>query len=158
MTLAISVASIILAISALARSVHSDRRRLLFQLHCEFISPGSAKGRAMLHSAFRTHGEAWGQSMSEEERVQINAALAQLDALAFQAERGYVSLTDALMLWGAAAILCMERAKIYTDRRRVQDNSHLWLWLEKFADTANKHPQLVRSSTARRASIWARWV
>jgi len=96
--------------------------------------------------------------VSDEDRVQINSALAQLDALAFQAERGYVSRRDALMLWGAAAILCMERANTYTAQRRVQDNSHLWLWLEEFADTANKRPQLVRSSTARRASIWARWV
>jgi hypothetical protein len=44
MTIAISVASLILAISALARTIRSDRRRLLFELHSQLISPDPPTG------------------------------------------------------------------------------------------------------------------
>lgn len=163
----IALVSVAVSATAFARIVHSDRRRLLAQLHAEFIAPANSLGRAQLHEVVGAYAgsdaeasPAWWDRIDGVQRAQINSAIAQLDAAAFQAVRGYVSRRDALMLWGSAASLCWHRAKPYVDHRRSAElgGSHLWLWLEEFVRAAEARPEITRNSTARRASVVARWL
>ena len=75
--------------------------------------------------------------VSMDDRAEINSALAQLDALAFQALRNYVSRADAVRLWGSAAMACSEVGATYVEGRRMSD-PQLWGYLDEFAKLASK--------------------
>lgn len=153
MSYALSVISLVIATVALVLTIRRDRRSLLFELHSSFVARDASAGRALLHRRFDTHGPEWFRHASEQDRVVINSALSQLDSLAFQVLRGYVSRRDGLMLWGPAAQVCWTRADAYVAQRRSGEGAPVWSWFEALVELADSRPK----DLVARPPRWRAW-
>lgn len=154
----LSVLSLVISVAALTVAIRGRRRQLLAELHASFITAEASERRRKLHKLADGEEEKWFETAAEKDRASANSALAQMDALAFQAVRGYVDLDPALMLWGTAAERCWKSGKAWCEYRRDNEGSHLWLWLEKFVSLARSRPNITRYSKATRARWWDRWL
>ena len=146
----ISLISLTLAAIAFGRTVRSDRRRLLIELHRDFISPESALARAALHELYGRSGPSWFEKTDRRGRAQVDSEMASLNLLAWHVLRGHVSKKDADDLWAARITVCWYKIQEYVEFRESRDHERPWPWLDKYVESRSAATKKLAQQQAER--------
>ena len=135
-SIAISIAALVVSISAFVASRYRDRRDLMLKIHDRLVAPDQRRGRRLIYQV-REAGTAI-DGLTEDQYALINNALSTLNVLGIYYERRYVARTDVLRFFALNVVRLMPAAEAFLAHRDQVVGTVSWPELRTLAaDSAN---------------------
>jgi hypothetical protein len=118
MSLLVSVAAMVVSLSAFLHSRWRDRRDLLLRFHEQLITPERQRGRRLLYEMLEKQRSI--DDLSSDEHRLINNTLSMYNLLGMYYQRRYVRRGDVLELWAVALVRMAPASQMFLDHRADQ--------------------------------------
>jgi len=144
MAIAISLAAVVVSLSAFLHGRWRDRRDLFLRINEHLVSPDQQHGRRLLYAMKEKPTPV--KDLSAEDYLAINNALAALNVLAIYYLRRYVPRKDVLELWALPVLRALLAGDAFLAHRDAQQGTPIWPQLRKLGKDAKQYAQRERVS------------
>jgi hypothetical protein len=135
-SLVVSIVALVVAAATFGYQIKSNRRKLLLQVHQEFVSHDRQRGRRII---FKLNDEkSHASSLSDDDHDAANASLSQLNTIGYLYSHGHIPKKDTkeLISLTASRTLLAAKATGFIEHRNAQQGIPVWPYLQKLADAA----------------------
>ena len=143
MAVVVSFVAVLLSTFVFVHNRRTSRRDLLLNAHEKQLVPENQHGRRVVFE-LRETGES-PEALSAEDFRSANHALSSLNMLGFLCCRRYISMSDAIALWGLTVVRVVDAAEqsgFLALRDSQQEGTPVWPYLREFALIARARPHL----------------
>jgi hypothetical protein len=139
MSIAISVAALVVSLTAFQYGRWRDKRDLLLKIHEHLVSADQHRGRRLLYTMKETQTRV--ENIGEEDYLLINNALAALNVLGIYYRRRYVHRRDVLELWAVPVLRAVLASEAIIARRDTENGMPIWPHLRSLAEDARTYTE-----------------
>ncbi|MBE8516911.1 hypothetical protein ILP97_05170 [Amycolatopsis sp. H6(2020)] len=143
MAVVVSFVAVLLTTFVFVYNRRTSRRDLLLNAHEKELVPENQHGRRVIFE-LRETGES-PEALSAEDFRSANHALSSLNMLGFLCCRRYVSMSDAIALWGLTVVRVVDASEetgFLALRDSQQEGTPVWPYLREFALIARARSHL----------------
>ncbi|MFE5501377.1 hypothetical protein ACFQ73_02355 [Amycolatopsis japonica] len=143
MAVAVSFIAVLVSTLVFVHNRRTSRRDLLLNAHEKQLVPENQHGRRVVFELRETGGSP--EALSAEDFRSANHALSSLNMLGFLCCRRYVSMSDAIALWGLTVVRVVAAAEetgFLALRDSQQEGTPVWPYLREFALIARSRSHL----------------